>query len=506
MSGVAYTGRLRHDLSPTALDCIRPTGEDGETRRDSFYRLSEIDRAHVIMLTKACLIDSRCAAAILTYIARCRRENFDVLIDAPAPRGLYLLWEANLVAALGRDVAGSIHLARSRNDINATDARMRLRGPSRRLMRAVFRLATILLVRARRSCGVTMPIYTHFQAAQPISYGHYLAGILQPLLRSANKLLECIREASERCPLGAGAIGGTSIPIDTLLTADLLGFSKPVRNSIDAVSSRDFVLRLLGEITILGTLLSRLATDLQLWTTTEFAFLSLPDALVGSSSMMPQKRNPYLLEHIQGQSARLQGWLVGATTAMHAKPFSNNISANYEATLGLWDALETCRQSVTLARLVLQGATPHPAAMLSRAADSVVEATELAHRLVQKGHSFRSSHELVGAAITNAIEAADLPLGQAVRVRLGAVEPNLRVDNLDPASVMRASSFGGGPGGADNQTSFDEEIASIRKLATAWNDLTLQWENGARRLEHETNVLQAAGDRIQAPSALQSYS
>jgi len=265
-----------------------------------------------------------------------------------------------------------------------------------------------------------------------------------------------------------------------------------VRNSIDAVASRDFALRLLGELTILGTLLSRFAMDFQLWTTSEFGFLKLPDELVGSSSMMPQKRNPYLLEHIQGQSARVLGWFTAAVTGMHAKPFSNNISANHEATLGLWEALGTSANSTKLARLMLQGAMPRADAMLLRAEESMVEATELAQRLVRRGRSFRTSHEVVGAAITNATEAGEAPVGEAVRSRIVTLDPGLDVHGLDPASIMRASAFGGGPGRGGKWDSFDQEAAAMWRLKTAWKNLKRQWEDGASKLEKEVGLLETS--------------
>src|SRR5262249_17458275 len=202
----------------------------------------------------------------------------------------------------------------ARNDLNATVLRIRLRQPILRLLSESLRLQAVLLRRARKFRRIVMPAYTHYQAAVPVTYGHYLAGVAGALERDILGLIEGSREL-DFCPLGAGSVGGTTLPIDQQRTASLLGFSGPVLHSIDAVASRDIVTRMLAAISILGITLSRLAADLLLWTTSEFGFLKLPDRLVGSSSMMPQKRNPFILEHVQGRSAAAIGAFVAAATA-----------------------------------------------------------------------------------------------------------------------------------------------------------------------------------------------
>src|SRR6185369_13149244 len=161
---------------------------------------------------------------------------------------------------------------------------------------------------------VTMPVYTHYQAAVPITYGHYLTGVGFALSRDIAGLMSVIADLNA-CPLGAGAVSGTSLPIDPARTAGLLGFDQPVPHSIDAVASRDVILRLLSAAAILGVSLSRVASDLLLWTSVEFGFLTVPDTLAGSSSMMPQKRNVYMLEHVEGRSAAALGAFVHAAAA-----------------------------------------------------------------------------------------------------------------------------------------------------------------------------------------------
>jgi argininosuccinate lyase len=209
------------------------------------------------------------------------------------------------------------------------------------------------------------------------------------------------------------------------------------------VASRDVVLRLLAAASILGVTASRLAADLLLWTTEEFAFLELPDELVGSSSAMPQKRNPFLLEHVKGRSARAVGAFVAAATAMHATPFANSVAVGTEGCAGIVEALEASADSVTLLRLVVAGARPRPAAMLARATAGHTTATARAERLVaEEGLSFREAHQVVGQLLTEAEEA-----NRRSSVAPGATQERKNGGNgLDPATIARAARFGAGPG------------------------------------------------------------
>ena len=434
------TGRIRRPLSPTARRIVFGEPSPGPSE---LALMTQVDRAHLVMLAEQELVERAPAAALLAEIERLRAVDFAPLHGAEARRGRYLLYEDWLAGRLGERTAGMLRTGRSRNDLNATVLLLRLRPPVERLLTETLRLQVVLLGGARRNAGTVMPGYTHYQPAVPTTYGHHLGGVARALDRDL-AALSLAAAGLDLSPLGAGVGHGTAQPIAPARTAALLGFERPAPHALDAVASRDVVLRLLSAAAVLGVTASRLAADLLLWTTAEFAFLELPDELVGSSSAMPQKRNPFLLEHVKGRSARAAGAFVAAATAMHATPFANSVAVGTEGCAGVVEALDAAADSVTLLRLVVAGARPHPGAMLARAIAGQTTATAAAERLVvEQGLSFREAHHLVGQLLTDTADADRRSSGTPVVPQ----ERRIETDGLDPAEVARSARFGGGPGG-----------------------------------------------------------
>jgi argininosuccinate lyase len=343
-----------------------------------------------------------------------------------------------------------------------------------------------------------MPGYTHGQPAEPISYGHYLAGIAEAIRRDLDYLLDAARFI-DICPLGAGAVAGTGLPINTARTAELLGFSAPVSNSIDAVASRDVVLRLLAAMSILGATLSRSATDLLQWLTVEFQFLALPDELVGSSSAMPQKRNPFLLEHVQGRTASALGAFTSAIAATRNAPFTNAIAVGTESVRPLWGALRDMTDAAVLLRLVIAGARPCEERMLRRAKEGFINATATAVRLVeQKGLDFRSAHHLVGKAVTEAQDRNLVSLED-----LAAAEPDvlgISLEGMDPASCVSRALYGGWPAPESLQAALVElkegwlqQRRSIRRRVAQWATAQDNLNECVQRFVEENAVTGRAG-------------
>ncbi len=426
------TGRIARTLTATARRIVFGATADAAIDAE-LWMATQVDRAHVVMLAEQQLVAPETARDLLRAVEELRHNDFAALRGKPAPRGVYLLYEDHLIETLGAHSGGSLQLGRSRNDVAATTLRLRLRAPYGLLLRATERLEAVLLRRARRFADLVMPAYTHYQAALPISYGHYLAGVAAALGRDTAALLAAGVDL-DRCPLGAGAVGGTSVPLDPARTAALLGFAGPIVNSVDAVASRDGMLRLLAAAAILGLTLSRLATDLLLWSTEEFGFVQLPDELVGSSSMMPQKRNPFLLEHVKGRSSAALGALMAAGTAVHAAPFSNSVAVGTEASRHVAPALVQVAEAATLARLVVAGARPVAERMLARTEAGLTTATELATRLAREGDlDFRSAHRVVGTLVTQSL-ASGTPFTQTVAE--WAVSTGRTVTTLDAQLLL----------------------------------------------------------------------
>jgi argininosuccinate lyase len=485
------TGRLSTALNPEAhrivyaaylsADTEKGAAEDVLGRELRFT--SEVDRAHLVMLTENGIIDPSSATALLLTIDALRADAFTPVRGRPMPRGVYLAYEGWLTEQLGEECGGVLHTGRSRNDLNATIVRLKAREPYAALLTEVAALAEVLLAKAEEYHGATMPAYTHGQPAVPVGYGHYLAAIAAAVLRSFAGLLEAGREL-EVSPLGAGAVGGTSVPIEPQRTAELLGFAATAPNSVDAVASRDFVLRILAASAVLGVTMARFARDLSWWTSEEFGLLRLADDLVGSSSMMPQKRNPFLLEHIQGRSTSAMAGFTGAAAAMSTAGYTNAIAVGTEAVRHLWPALADTASAATLLRLLVQGAVPERERMRTRAEQGFTTATYLAERLVSDGMPFRSAHHLVGGTVLKAMDAGR-PLSAAAldEPALASMADRYGPDWLDPEAVSAACAHGGGPGGASPGAALSAARSELAVLNAELSTRTARWQSAEQRLE-----------------------
>ena len=466
------TGRMTEALTPTARRIVFD-----EHTEDIFHLemsgIAKADRAHLVMLAETGIVDRQRVSALLKAIDELESNGFQRLKGRSAPRGLYLMYENYLSETLGQTVGGALHTARSRNDLNATVLRERLRLPFTRLVTSALLLQAIILSRASRYARTIMPGYTHSQPAFPLSYGHYLAGIASALSRDITGLFEAVQDL-QICPLGAGAGGGTTFPIDSSRTASLLGFDSSAANSLDAVASRDPVLRLLGSATLMGVTISRLAADLLMWLSQEYGFLLLPDRLVGSSSMMPQKRNPFLLEIVQGRTATPLGAFVTAVSAAQKTPFTNSIVVGAEAVRPVWQALQSMTDAAALTRLVVAGARPDSEKMYRRTVEGFTLATELANELVRSGMDFRTAHHVVGESILHSLEQNELTLASvALRLRERGFEITPEV--LDPAEIVSKTSYGGGPAPETLQRclrqcreSWSAAVRTLRSIKQKW--------------------------------------
>ncbi|MET7800757.1 argininosuccinate lyase [Streptomyces decoyicus] len=479
------TGRLTTPLSETAQRILFSTGQadDGFAPSPELDAITEVDRAHLLMLAQQGIADIGTVRLLLGEIASLRATGFAEVRSRPAPRGLYMSYESYLIEKLGADVGGVLHTGRSRNDLNATTVRLRMRRPYAALLTETERLASVLHTRAADFRHAVMPAYTHRQPAVPITYGHYLVGLGNAVLRGLDGLLHAGEEI-EVNPLGAGAVGGTSVAVDQHHTTRLLGFREPATNSVHAVASRDFVLRLLSALGVLGVTVARAAQDLSVWTTEESGLLYVPDDLVGSSSMMPQKRNPFVLEHIQGKAAAPIGGFVGAASSMLTAGYTNAIAVGTEAVAHLWPALRNGIEAVVLLQLFTDGARPMPDRMTERATAGYTAATRLAEHLVSEGMPFRTAHHEVGRLVLDGL-AGQRSLDDVARGYFAGQPEHaeLAPGALAPEAVVRAAEFGGGPGPKATEEALralEAELARLRKISA---DRRQRWASAATELQ-----------------------
>jgi argininosuccinate lyase len=363
----------------------------------------------------------------------------------------------NIEAELTRRVpAGAkLHSGRSRNDQVALDIRLWLRDECAELSRELRLLQTALVELAQREAEVLIPGYTHLQRAQPVYLAHHLLAYVEMLERDHQRLLQC-RDRMNVCPLGSGALAGSTLPLDRLLTARLLGFVDPKgrprisHNSMDAVSDRDFAVEFCGVAALIGVHLSRLGEDLILWTSTEFGFIQIADAYTTGSSLMPQKKNPDVAELTRGKAARMIGNLVSLLTLLKGLPMTYNRDLQ-EDKERLFDSVDVVRAVVRLSAGMLHATNVNRATCLAAARDPALLATDLADYLVLKGVAFRQAHHAVGALVAQA-ERLDKPLDQLSIEELKSVDPRFEPDALKLFNLkwaMARRKIHGAPGTAE---------------------------------------------------------
>jgi len=472
------TGRVGRSLFEEAEEIVRRQKPEG-ARRKVFEALARIDQAHVLMLAEQGCLALDTARAILSHVNELEQDGFTTLLAEAEPRGPYLLYESSAIRRLGVEVGGAGHLGRSRNDINATMFRLRLREEVRAFSATLWRLRSALLQSAERSTDVLMPLYSQYQPGTPSTLGAYWLGVEEALSRD-QRSLETLLGSLNESPLGVCAGGGTSIPINPERTARLLGFSTTCRSAIDGVASRDLAVRFVATAAICGMNISRIAQDLQLWSTREFDFIELPDGLVGGSSNMPQKRNPYLLEVIKGRAIAPSGRLTTMLSGMSGVPFGNSVEVGTEALSGLTDALTQVRDAASLCALVVQGTSARPESMVRACEDGLVEAIAVVETLVrEQGVSFRAAHHEVGAAIR-----ANLAAGDDARLALRNLLPKSHRD-FQLRDWVRSFDYGGGPGAVTTSRNLASARERLRRDADQVRAMVADWADaeGLRRAQ-----------------------
>ncbi len=334
----------------------------------------------------------------------------------------------NIESELTRRVpAGAkLHTARSRNDQVAVDIRLWLRDELDALSEEIRTLQRSLIDLGERHPAVIIPGYTHLQRAQPVAFAHHLLAYVEMLDRDLGRLADC-RERANVCPLGSGALAGSTLPIDRDAVAVLLGFTdakgrpRVTQNSMDGVSDRDFLVEFAAAAALLAVHLSRLSEDIILWVSSEFGFIRIADAYTTGSSLMPQKKNPDVAELTRGKSARVVGNLMALLTLLKGLPMTYNRDLQ-EDKQRVFDTADTVRACVRLTAAMLDHTTACPDACRAAASDPLLLATDLADYLVRKGMPFRQAHHVVGSVVAFA-EKWGKPLNQLTVAEFQSLDP-----------------------------------------------------------------------------------
>ena len=401
-------------------------------------------RAHAQMLGKVGILNASEVEQILSGLDAIEKmaDNGELAWKVSL-EDVHMNIEARLTDRIG--IAGKkLHTGRSRNDQVATDVRLWLREQVDGISHELRRLQHALVDLAEREAETILPGFTHLQVAQPITFGHHMLAWFEMLQRDFERLQDC-RKRMNVMPLGAAALAGTTYPIDRHYTAELLGFERPARNSLDAVSDRDFAIEFNAAAALIMMHLSRFSEELIIWTSAQFDFIRLPDRFCTGSSIMPQKKNPDVPELVRGKSGRVFGHLFALLTLMKGQPLAYN-KDNQEDKEPLFDTVDTLLGSLRAFADMMPHIQPKQEKMRKAAMQGFSTATDLADYLVRKGVAFRDAHEVVGKAVglgvTTGRDLSEMTLAELQDFSAVIEEDVFTVLTLE-GSVAARNHFGG---------------------------------------------------------------
>lgn len=381
----------------------------------SYQNIIKVNMAHVIMLKEQKIITSDVARSIIQINKEISEMQSNPKFEIDLNKeDLYFNMEKYLIDKVGLHIGGQQHTARSRNDMQATILRLNVRKSYFKLGELFLKVRKTLLAKARVTLDAYMSGYTHLQPSEPTTFAAWLSAILSALERDYDRYLH-VYKILNICPLGGCAMASTSFPINRQRTAELLGFDKPISNSIDCVASRDYALELIGSLSMACLTLSRMAQDLYIWSTPDYGYIEVDGSTAACSSIMPQKKNPITLEHIKAKAAHLEGFYISIFSSMKNVPYTHCRDISSESTHFLFEALNEAEAVFALTIPTLGTLKVNKDKMYKKAHENFCTVTELANQLVRYGNfSFRAAHEIVGSLVAQMLEenktAADIHL------------------------------------------------------------------------------------------------
>jgi argininosuccinate lyase len=481
MSKILHGGRLGNVREDVAKFC--------SSRKDD-ARLAEavleVNKAHVVMLMEEKIVQWSEGAKILSSLDKIDSKKLD-----PNAEDVHMAIEESVIAETGPEIGGNLHIAKSRNDQVTTAIRMVLRQELQELMQLTLNMQQSLVDTASKHTQTIILEYTHLQPAQPVTFAHYLMSHTDALGRDLERLKSAYSRVN-RCPLGAGALATTSFPINRKKTAALLGFDEVMENSIDAVGSRDYIVETQAALTLLAVNLSRLAEDLIIWSSPEFGTIELPDEFTSTSSIMPQKKNPEVLEVIRARASHVLGDFVAASAAIKSLPTTYNLDFQ-EITPKLWSSIDNLSTSLDMFAKLIPGIKVSNN-VEDKAASGFVGATELANIFVRKYNiAFRTSHKIAGAIVKSLIDSnktlIDVTPELVQKIALDNVNIKLTAKKQDllectnPRKLVEMYKVLGGPSPKEVYRAIKAKNKTLKKLQADINKLKENIANAKNTLD-----------------------
>ena len=419
-----YRSRLGTDLSDITLDYVSSINDDSEI---ALYDILG-SQAHTLMLFQKNIITKNDAKKILSALENLKNEKFDASSGA---EDIHELIETLVIKKAGMASGGKMHTARSRNDQVVLDIRMKIRDDINILCNCLLDTIEALVSVAKNHQKTIMPLYTHLQQAQAGLFSHYLLAHADVLTRDFERLYGTFQRINQS-PLGAGPVGGTSIPIDRHSTARMLGFDGLVENSIDATSTRDFVAEYTAMISILMTNLSKISEDFVIWSTSEFSFIELSDEFTSPSSVMPQKKNPDILELTRGKTAEIIGNLTAILTTV------KGLASGYGRDLqqiksSIWSTSKISISALLILKSILLTLKVNKKQMKKITESSNLIALDIAEKLVQEGIPFRVTHKISGTLV----QMAHISKKPISKLTLSEIKKSVSDTKVDPKVVSK---------------------------------------------------------------------
>ena len=483
-----YRSRLKGKLDENTLDFLSSISDDFQI---ALYDILG-SQAHTLMLLENKIITKSEAIKILTALEKLKKQEFSEKSEA---EDIHELIESLVIKKAGKEAGGKMHTARSRNDQVTLDIRMKIRDDINIICFCLNEVISTLIQLAEKYQSTMMPLYTHLQQAQVGLFSHFLLSYADALFRDLDRFYLAYGRVNES-PLGAGPVGGTSIQINRQSTAKMLGFKGLIENSIDATSSRDFVAEYVGNCSILMTNLSRMAEDFIIWSTSEFSFIELSDKFTSTSSVMPQKKNPDILELIRGKTAQVIGYQMAILSNLKGLPSGYNRDLQ-QIKVSIWPTSKIIISSLLVVNSLLKTMNVNEKKIRQTIDGGFSISLDIAEHLVRKGIPFRVSHKIVGHLVQIAVNSKK-SLSQLSLLQVKEAIPSKEIDaeefykiiqSTTPESSLNNRNSQGSSGKYEQQRMIADRKRKIQAYKVGVTKRTNEIRTAIQGLETKLKVL-----------------